>query len=146
MFFLINAYIIFFFLKGALSGLRHFLAIESSLKISKNAFYYTSKALFVINIFKFLSSGFGNVAKQLDQGSFKNDVTTKMSTPLPPMSLLITYFSIKKLLSRQLLFFTSIYFESDCKIPAGSNKSISQSFYHKTHLYTKGILNENKQI
>ena len=33
----------------------------------KNAFYFTSKALFVLKIFKFLSLLFGNVAKQLDQ-------------------------------------------------------------------------------
>ena len=42
-------------IKGALSGLRQFLAIESFLKIMKNAFYFTSEALFVLKIFKFLS-------------------------------------------------------------------------------------------
>ena len=42
-------------LKGALSGLRQFLAAESPLKMMKNAFYFTSKALFVLKIFKFLS-------------------------------------------------------------------------------------------
>ena len=42
-------------LKGALSGLRQFSAIESPLKIMKNAFYFTSKALFALKIFKFLS-------------------------------------------------------------------------------------------
>ena len=42
------------FLKGALSGLRQFLATESPLKMMKNAFYFTSKALFVLKIFKFL--------------------------------------------------------------------------------------------
>ena len=42
-------------LKGALSGLRQFLATESPLKMMKNAFYFTSKALFVLKIFKFLS-------------------------------------------------------------------------------------------
>ena len=41
--------------KGALSGLRQFLATESPLKMMKNAFYLTLKALFVFNIFKFLS-------------------------------------------------------------------------------------------
>ena len=41
--------------KGALSGLRQFLATESPLKMMKNAFYFTSKALFVLKIFKFLS-------------------------------------------------------------------------------------------
>ena len=41
--------------KGALSGLRQFLATESSLKMMKNAFYFTSKALFVLKLYKFLS-------------------------------------------------------------------------------------------
>ena len=42
-------------IKGALSGLRQFLATECTLKMMKNAFYITSKALFVLKIFKFLS-------------------------------------------------------------------------------------------
>ena len=42
-------------LKGALSGLRQFFTTESPLKIMKNAFYFTSKALFVLKIFNFLS-------------------------------------------------------------------------------------------
>ena len=41
--------------KGALSGLRQFLADESPLKIMKNAFYFTSKALFTLKILNFLS-------------------------------------------------------------------------------------------
>ena len=41
--------------KGALSGLRQLLATERPLKVMKNAFYFTSKALFVLKIFKFLS-------------------------------------------------------------------------------------------
>ena len=40
--------------KGALSGLTHFLAGDSSLKIMKNAFYFTLKAYFVLKIFKFV--------------------------------------------------------------------------------------------
>ena len=40
--------------KGALSGLRQFLVTESPLKIMKNAFHFTLKALFVLEIFKFL--------------------------------------------------------------------------------------------
>ena len=40
--------------KGALSDLRPFLAIESPLKMMKNAFYFTLKARFVLKIFKFL--------------------------------------------------------------------------------------------
>ena len=41
--------------KGALTGLRQFLVTESPLKMMKNAFYFTSKALFVLKIFNFLS-------------------------------------------------------------------------------------------
>ena len=52
--------------KGALSGLRQLLATGSPLKMMKNAFYFTSKALFVLKIFKFLSRLFGHVSKQLD--------------------------------------------------------------------------------
>ena len=39
--------------KGALSGLKQPLAAVSPLKMMKNAFYFTSKALFVLKIFKF---------------------------------------------------------------------------------------------
>ena len=41
--------------KGTLSSLRQFMAIESSLKMMKIFFYFTSKALFVLKIFTFLS-------------------------------------------------------------------------------------------
>ena len=41
-------------IKGGLSDLRQFLATESPLKMMNNAFYFTSKALFVLKIFKFL--------------------------------------------------------------------------------------------
>ena len=41
--------------KGALSGLRQFLANESPLKMMENTFYFILKALFVLKIFKFLS-------------------------------------------------------------------------------------------
>ena len=44
-----------FNVKGALSGLRHYLANESPLKMTENAFYSTLKALFVLKIFKFSS-------------------------------------------------------------------------------------------
>ena len=44
----------------------HFLATESPLKLMKNAFCFTSKALFVLKIFK-LFLLFGHVAKRLDQ-------------------------------------------------------------------------------
>ena len=55
-------------IKGPLSGLRQFLTIERSLKIMKNAFYFMFKALFVLEIFTFLSSLFGiNIEKRLDK-------------------------------------------------------------------------------
>ena len=54
-------------LKGALSGLRQFLAIEIPSKMMKNAFYFTSRALSVLNIFKFLCCLFGHVAKQVGE-------------------------------------------------------------------------------
>ena len=42
-------------IKRALSGLRQYLVNEIPLKMVKNAFYFTLKALFVLKIFKFLS-------------------------------------------------------------------------------------------
>ena len=42
-------------LKGELSGLRQFRATESPLKMMKNTFYFTSKGLFVLKVFQFLS-------------------------------------------------------------------------------------------
>ena len=54
-------------LKGALLGLRQFLTIESPLKMVKNVFYFTLKALFALKIFKFLSCEFGHIAKRLDK-------------------------------------------------------------------------------
>ena len=41
--------------KGVLSGLRQFSESESLLKMMKNAFYLTSKALLIPEIFTFLS-------------------------------------------------------------------------------------------
>ena len=49
--------------KGAVLGLRKFLATESSWKLTKNAFYFILKARFVLNMFLFLSWLFGQVAK-----------------------------------------------------------------------------------
>ena len=43
------------------------MAYEIPLKMMKNAFYFISKALFVLKIFKFLSWLFGHVAKLLDE-------------------------------------------------------------------------------
>ena len=39
--------------KGALSGLRQVLITESPLKMMKNAFYVTSKALFILKNLRF---------------------------------------------------------------------------------------------
>ena len=38
----------------ALSGLKQFLATESPLKMMKNAFYFTLRALFILKIFKLM--------------------------------------------------------------------------------------------
>ena len=57
---------IFWSFKGALSDLRQYLANETPLKMMKNAFYFTLKALFVFKIFKFLSWLFRHVEKRLD--------------------------------------------------------------------------------
>ena len=53
-------------IKGTLSGLRQFLATESPLKLMKNAFYFTLKALFVLKVSKFLSRLLGPIEKRLD--------------------------------------------------------------------------------
>ena len=62
------------FVKDAHSGLRQFLPAEIPLQMIKDAFYFTSKAHFVLKIFKFLSWLFGHVAKRLykrDKVNFK---------------------------------------------------------------------------
>ena len=61
-------------LKGALSGLRQFLATESALKMMENAFYFTSNALFALKIFTFLHWLFSHVSKRLD---YKDKVNFK---------------------------------------------------------------------
>ena len=81
--------------KGPFSGLRQFLTIESPLKMTKNAFYFTLKALFVFEIFTFLSSLFGYVEKRLDKkakANFKiyyhvtNWTTDIYNTQITPLS------------------------------------------------------------
>ena len=52
---MINLQVVTVELKGALTGLSQILATESPLKMMKNAFYFTPKALFVLKIFKLLS-------------------------------------------------------------------------------------------
>ena len=51
------------------SGLRQFETTENPLKVMKNAFYFTSKALFILKMFKFLSWHFSHAAKPLDQNN-----------------------------------------------------------------------------
>ena len=67
--------ILYFVFRGAISILRQFLAAESLLKMIKNSFYFASKAVFVLKIFKFLSWLFGHVAKWLDK---KENVNFKL--------------------------------------------------------------------
>ena len=70
------------FLKDALSCPRQFLATENPLKMMKNGFYFTLKALFLLKIFKSFSLHFGHVENQLDQKDKVNfnvfDVTTSL--------------------------------------------------------------------
>ena len=71
-----NSFVVEVTFKGTLLGLRQYLANENSLKMMKNAFYFTLKALFVLNIFKFLSFKNGLIRK-MDKFNFKIcDVTT----------------------------------------------------------------------
>ena len=63
-------------MKGALAGLRQFLAVECSLKMMKNAFYFTPKALFILKIFEFLLWVLCHVTKQFD---LKDKVNLKFS-------------------------------------------------------------------
>ena len=53
--------------KNALLDLRQFLATEIAFKMTKNACYFTFKALFVLKIFRFFSRLFGYVEKRIDQ-------------------------------------------------------------------------------
>ena len=54
-------------IKGGISSLRQFLANdEKGLKMMKNAFYFTLKAVFVVKIFKFLPWLFDDISKRPD--------------------------------------------------------------------------------
>ena len=48
-------------IKDALSSLKQFLTAESPLKLMKNVFYFTLKALLILKIFKFLFWDFHHV-------------------------------------------------------------------------------------
>ena len=82
----INLKVFFLFIKGALSSLRWFLVTESPLKMMKNAFYFTSKALFVFKISKFLSWHFVHVTQRLDKNDKVNfkfyDITAWWHQPI----------------------------------------------------------------
>ena len=52
--------------EDALSDLRQFLATERPLKMMKTDFYFTVKALFVLEIFQFLLGIFDHVGKWRD--------------------------------------------------------------------------------
>ena len=52
--------------EDALSDLRQFLATERPLKMMKTDFYFTVKALFVLEIFQFLLGIFDQVGKWRD--------------------------------------------------------------------------------
>ena len=53
--------------QDALSGPTPFLATGSPFKMMKNAFYFNSKTIFVLKIFKFLSWLFGHVTTWVDK-------------------------------------------------------------------------------
>ena len=72
--------IVFHTLK-AISGLRQFLAAEPPLKVMKKAFYFTSKALFVLKILNFLFRLFGYAAKHLHK---KDKVISNLFTMSQP--------------------------------------------------------------
>ena len=71
-FFWVTFWLLLWLFKGALSGLIRSLATERPLKMMKNAFYFSSKALFVLKMFKFLSWHFDYGAKQLDKKDIIN--------------------------------------------------------------------------
>ena len=61
------------FIKSELSGLWQFSATENPFKMMKDAFYFTLKAPFVLEIFQFLLWIFGHVEKWLDKKTNKRE-------------------------------------------------------------------------
>ena len=59
-------------IKDAVSGLRKFLATESPFKMMRNAFCFTSKPLFLLKIFRFLSWFFVDVTERRDKKDHVN--------------------------------------------------------------------------
>ena len=75
-------------IKGALSGLRQFLATESPLKLMKIAFLFHLKSSFALKILKFLSWLFGHVSGRLDQ---KDKVNCKFLTSQPGQETIVIH-------------------------------------------------------
>ena len=84
-------------IKGPLLGLRQFLTTESPFKIMKNAFYFTLEALFVLEIFLFLSWLFGYEEKQRDSKTVRNTAwENKVGRLVPDLSLFSKKLYIRK--------------------------------------------------
>ena len=66
--------------RGALSSLRQILATESHSKVMKNAFYFTSAALFVLQIFKFLSHILPIISRNKGNQTMKFSLLTEYNT------------------------------------------------------------------
>ena len=70
-------------IKGSLSGLKQFLATEGLLRMTKNAFYFIIKALFILKVFKFLSRLFYQVEKTVLLDDKVNFIIYNITTWLP---------------------------------------------------------------
>ena len=70
----------FEFLKGELLGLGQFLATKSLLKMMKNDFYFTLKALFVLKILNFFHLVFWSCKKRLHSKDKVNFIFYDTST------------------------------------------------------------------
>ena len=64
----------------------NFWQLNALFKMMKNAFHFTSKAVFVLKIFKFLSWLFGHVAKRLDKKDKVNFKFYDVTNTLPNIS------------------------------------------------------------
>ena len=73
-------------LKAHFQVWHNFWTTENPVKMMKNVFYFTAKALFILKIFKSLSWLFGHVSKRVDKKdkiNFKfKDVTAWLSSYL----------------------------------------------------------------
>ena len=99
--------------KGPLSGLRQFITTESPFKIMKNAFYFTLEALFVLEIFLFLSWLFGYEEKQRDSKTVRNTAwENKVGRLVPDLYLSFEKALYKEKASRQRLSFNIFWWTS----------------------------------